>query len=98
MDINGKKVEYCVACDENGNKLGYVFTSSSKGYGGEVSVMTAIDSEGTVLKSVVLKMDDETPGLGQNAGKEDFLEHFSIIANGFTKEEIIEIVESIEMN
>jgi len=31
-------------------------------------------------------------------GKEDFLEHFSIIANGFTKEEIIEIVESIEMN
>ena len=31
-------------------------------------------------------------------GKEDFLEHFSIIANGFTKEEIIEIVESINMN
>ena len=31
-------------------------------------------------------------------GKEDFLEHFSIVANGFTKEEIIEIVESIEMN
>ena len=31
-------------------------------------------------------------------GKEDFLKHFSIIANGFTKEEIIEIVESIEMN
>ncbi len=31
-------------------------------------------------------------------GKENFLEHFSIIANGFTKEEIIEIVESIEMS
>ncbi len=31
-------------------------------------------------------------------GKDDFLEHFSIIANGFTKEELIEIVESIEMN
>ncbi len=77
VDINGKTVEYCVACDENGNKLGYVFTSSSKGYGGEVSVMTAIDSEGTVLKSVVLKMDDETPGLGQNAGKEDFLDQFT---------------------
>lgn len=30
--------------------------------------------------------------------KDDFIEHFSIIANGFTKEEIIEIVESIEMN
>lgn len=30
--------------------------------------------------------------------KENFLEAFSIIANGFTKEELIEIVESIEMN
>lgn len=30
--------------------------------------------------------------------KDDFIEHFSIIANGFTKDEIIEIVESIEMN
>lgn len=30
--------------------------------------------------------------------RDNFLESFSIIANGFTKEEIIEIVESIEMN
>ena len=30
--------------------------------------------------------------------KDNFIEHFSIIANGFTKEELIEIVESIEMN
>ena len=30
--------------------------------------------------------------------KDNFVEHFSIIANGFTKEELIEIVESIEMN
>ena len=77
IEIDGKKVEYCVAFDEAGNKIGYVFTSQNKGYGGDVSVMTAIDSEGAVLKSVVLKMDDETPGLGQNAGKEDFLRQFS---------------------
>ena len=31
-------------------------------------------------------------------GKDNFSEHFSIIANGFTKEEIIELVESIKMN
>ncbi len=30
--------------------------------------------------------------------KDNFIDHFSIIANGFTKEELIEIVESIEMN
>ena len=76
VSINGKSVEYCIAYDGAGNKLGYVFTSINKGYGGEVSVMTAIDAQGTVVKSVVLKMDDETPGLGQNAGKEDFLNQF----------------------
>ncbi len=77
VDVNGKNVDYCVAYDEAGNKIGYVFTSGSKGYGGEVLVMTAIDRDGAVVKSVVLAMDDETPGLGQNAGKEDFLNQFT---------------------
>ncbi len=76
IEIDGKTVEYCVAVDGENNKLGYVFTSTNKGYGGDVSVMTAIDIEGKVIKSVVLSMDDETPGLGQNAGKEDFLKQF----------------------
>lgn len=73
---NGKSVEYASANDGAGRKMGYVFTSVSKGYGGDVTVMTAISVEGNVIKSVVLSMDDETPGLGQNAGKPDFLKQF----------------------
>lgn len=76
IEVDGKTVEYCIATDGTGKDIGYVFTSSAKGYGGPVSVMTAIDIEGKVIKSVVLSMDDETPGLGQNAGKEDFLKQF----------------------
>ena len=73
---SGKTVEYASANDGAGRLLGYVFTSTSKGYGGDVTVMTAIDINGNVMKSVVLSMDDETPDLGQNAGKTDFLKQF----------------------
>lgn len=73
---NGKTVEYASANDGAGRMIGYVFTSVSKGYGGDVTVMTAVSVDGEVVKSVVLSMDDETPGLGQNAGKTDFLKQF----------------------
>ena len=76
-NINGKEVSGLLAFDGTGNDIGYIFTSSSKGYGGEVKVMTALDMNGKVLKTVVLSMSDETPGLGQNASKPDFLEKFS---------------------
>lgn len=76
VEVNGKNVEYTIAMDGAGHEIGYVFTSQAKGYGGTVSVMTAVDKDGKVIKSVVLAMDDETPGLGQNAGKNDFLEQF----------------------
>lgn len=76
VTVNEKQVNYCIALDENGEKIGYVFTCQNKGYGGEVSVMTGIGVDGSVVRSVVLSMDDETPGLGQNAGKEEFLNQF----------------------
>lgn len=76
VTVNEKQVNYCIAFDEKGEKLGYVFTCENKGYGGAVSVMTGIDINGNVVRTVVLSMDDETPGLGQNAGKEEFLNQF----------------------
>ena len=77
IEINGTVVLYSEALDASGVNIGYVFTSAHKGYGGEVRVMTGIDSDGKVLRSVVLAMDDETPGLGQNASKPDFLDQFN---------------------
>ena len=95
LSLESKSVLYACALDTEGNTIGYVFTSTNKGYGGDVTVITAIDNSGTVLKSVVLSMDDETPGLGQNAGKQDFLSRFigkkgpfSWVKNGGTDNEI----------
>ena len=52
--------------------VGYVFLNETKGYGGTVSVMTAIDPDGTVHAVKILDVTSETPGLGQNSAKENF--------------------------
>lgn len=77
-------VQYSTALNECQEIIGYVFTSSAKGYGGPVSVMTGIDTSGTVVRVLILAMDDETPGLGQNAGKDEFLNLFSGQSAPFT--------------
>ena len=92
---NENTVKYCVALDENGEGIGYVFTCVNKGYGGDISVMTAVDNNGKVIRSVVLSMDDETPGVGQKAGKAEFLDMFigksgvlSWVKNGGSEQQI----------
>ncbi len=81
---SGKEVKVSVAKSGNGEIIGYVFTSASKGYGGDVTVMTGVDKNGTVKKTVILSMSDETPGLGQNAGKDEFLNQFADKSGKFT--------------
>lgn len=74
----------------NGGKISaYIFTESSKGYGGDVSVMTAIKPDGTVAGVAILDVSGETPGLGQNAAKESFFSQYiglkmgvSVLKNG----------------
>lgn len=74
----------------NGGKTAaYIFTESSKGYGGDVSVMTAIKPDGTVAGVAILDVSGETPGLGQNAAKESFFSQYiglkkgvSVLKNG----------------
>lgn len=58
---------YYEAMDKDGNVIAYVFTSSAKGYGGDVKVMTAYDLEGVITGFTVVDCANETPGLGQNA-------------------------------
>ncbi len=55
---------------------GYVFTTSAKGYGGPISVMTGIDAQGKITAIEVLDVADETPGLGQNATNDNFKKQF----------------------
>lgn len=64
---------------------GYVFVTASKGYGGDVQVMTGISVDGQITGVVILEQD-ETPGLGANAEKESFRDQFkqAVPADGFT--------------
>lgn len=60
----------------NGDDLvGYVMTTSAKGYGGDVSVMTGILFDGKINKIAILS-HSETPGLGANADTESFTNRF----------------------
>ena len=58
------------------NGAGYVITAASKGYGGDVPVMVAFNSEGTIT-AVKFLDNDETPGLGQKVKNEDFSGQFA---------------------
>ncbi len=73
---DGASTEYAVAVN-GGNPSAYIFTLSAKGYGGDVSVMTAIDISGKIIGVDILDASNETPGLGQNVTKENFYSQFT---------------------
>lgn len=84
---NGEITYY--AAINGGKTAAYIFTESSKGYGGDVSVMTAIKPDGTVAGVAILDVSGETPGLGQNDAKESFFSQYiglkkgvSVLKNG----------------
>lgn len=77
-DFEESKVDditYFIGKDSAGSTVGYVFTTVSKGYGGDVKVMVGINADGTVSGVEALELN-ETPGLGMNAQSPDFLSQF----------------------
>lgn len=74
-------IEYYTAI-KGGDTAAYIFTESAKGYGGDVSVMTAVKPDGTVAGVAILDVSGETPGLGQNAAKESFYSQYAGLKNG----------------
>ncbi len=70
-----EKFDFYIATTDAESK-GYIFITSAKGYGGEVSVMTAIGVDGKVKEVSILDATSETPGLGQNVAKESFYSQF----------------------
>lgn len=85
--------EYYTA-ETDGETVAYIFTVTEKGYGGEVSVMTAVLPDRTVAGVSILDVSNETPGLGQNAAKKEFYSQFtglkggiSLLKNGASSEE-----------
>ena len=76
-------IEYDPAI-KGGETAAYIFTESAKGYGGDVSVMTAVNTDGTVSGTAILDVSNETPGLGQNAAKEGFYSQFKGLKKGIS--------------
>jgi electron transport complex protein RnfG len=68
---------YYEALDAGGSVIGYTFTTSAKGYGGDVSVVTGVRADGSVRAIEILDVSDETPGLGQNAKQDKFKAQFA---------------------
>ena len=68
---------YVEALNASGSVIGYTFTTAAKGYGGDVQVMTGVNSDGTVADIEILDVSNETPGLGQNAKKDNFKAQFA---------------------
>lgn len=76
LELDGEPVAYYIGLNAGGETAGYVFTTSATGYSSDIKVMTALDNEGKVVKISILQIA-ETPGLGMNALKEDFLNRFA---------------------
>lgn len=69
----------------DGKEIGYVFQTMSRGYGGEVVVLTGISIDGKITGVSVIS-HNETPGLGANAEKNEFTDKYLkyVPENGFS--------------
>ena len=75
--LDGAEYSYNEALDADGNIIGYTFSTASKGYGGDVAIMTGVNADGTINAIEVLDVSNETPGLGSNAKKDSFKNQFA---------------------
>ena len=75
VELNGVTYTYYEGYDDSKNVVGYVFTTSSKGYGGDISTMVGVKNDGTVSGVDFLSIS-ETAGLGMNADSDDFKSQF----------------------
>lgn len=73
---------------KNGAVAGYVYVVTTSGYGGDVTVITGLDSSGTVT-GVIMGDNNETPGLGREAAKPEFIDQFT-----GAKEATLKVVKS----
>ena len=75
IEKDGVSYTYYDGLDSDGSVMGYVFVTSAKGYGGDISVMVGVLGDGTVAGANILSIN-ETAGLGMNAKNQSFLDQF----------------------
>lgn len=71
--VDGKEGWY--TAEKGGETVAYVVPSETKGYGGTIKLMVAIDKDNKVINYDIISAN-ETPGLGDNAAKEPFKKQF----------------------
>jgi len=71
--IKGKSEMYEALKDNK--TIGYITQSESKGYGGTIKLLVAVDTKGQVIAYNVLS-HNETPGLGDKTTKSPFKDQF----------------------
>lgn len=89
--INGKDDWY--TAEKNGETIAYVVPAESKGYGGTIKMLVSVTPEGEIIDYDILA-HNETPGLGDNAGKEPFKSQFK----GKTSEDLVVVKELSKKN
>lgn len=76
INVDGADIPYYEAYDESGNVIGYVFSTTTKSYGGDISCMVGISCADSKITGVELTSINDTPGLGMKATGEDFLSQY----------------------
>ena len=75
IEYDGVRYEYSQAI-KNGETLGYIFKIDEKGYGGTITAMVAVNTDGSIKALEMIDVSNETPGLGQNTAEKGFTDQF----------------------
>jgi Na+-translocating ferredoxin:NAD+ oxidoreductase subunit G len=60
---------------DNGKRVGYICRLIGAGYGGDMVILARYDQDG-VIRSVKLMENEETPGLGKEAERPEYMDKF----------------------
>ena len=74
-DTTGVSEAYAVR-DGQGQLIGFLYQSASRGYAGDVPVLVAIDMNNTIKSALALD-NDETPGLGKKIADDAFIGQYA---------------------
>ena len=83
IEADGKLYEYYQVM-KDGNVSGYAITAAATGFGGPVSLMVGVTSEGIVYNTSVLSQS-ETPGLGAKCTEPSFADQFKNLDPAVTR-------------
>lgn len=73
--IDKNREYYYKVYDKNNTLIGYIVSVFSKGYGGDMKLMVALDNS-LIIVNVKLLSNSETPGIGKVAEKSEYMKKF----------------------